>query len=111
MTQAKHISEKVSNGMHLDDLADNAKSLAADAKTFAHDAASTARGKLDAARETVGEMATRAADTAGRLSRQARGSAMKGADAVADFVRERPFVALGAAFIAGYVAISLIRRR
>lgn len=106
MTQAKPTNERNgnSNGLHLDDLADTAKS-------FAAEAAHTARGKLDAARESVGEMAHRAADSAGRLSRQARGGAMKVGDAVADMVRERPLVAIGTAFVAGYITISLLRRR
>jgi ElaB/YqjD/DUF883 family membrane-anchored ribosome-binding protein len=109
MTQAIPTNEQNGNGngngsMHLDDLADTAKS-------FAAEAAHTAREKLEAARESVGELATRAADTAGRLSREARGGAMKVGDAVADMVRERPFVALGTAFVAGYITISLLRRR
>ena len=107
MTQAKSTNERngsTSNGLHLDDLADTAKSLAAEA-------AQTAREKLDAARESVGDLAHRAADSAGRISRQARGSAVKVGDAVADMVRERPLMAIGTAFLAGYLAVSLLRRR
>ena len=87
-----------------DGLADNARNLVTDA-------AHTAREKLDAARVQVEDMAGRAASTARDLSRQARGSLTKLNEAVVDFVRERPLVALGTAFVAGYVTISLLRRR
>jgi ElaB/YqjD/DUF883 family membrane-anchored ribosome-binding protein len=100
MTQANGTG----NGMHLDGHADTAKA-------FAAEAAHTARGKLDAARESVGELAHRAAESAGDLSRRARGGAMKLGEAVADMVRERPLMAIGTAFVAGYFTISLLRRR
>lgn len=90
--------------MNVDGLADSARSLVTDA-------AHTARGKLEHAREQVEEVASRAADAAGKLSKQARGGIVKVGDSVAEFVRERPFVALGTAFVAGYITISLLRRR
>lgn len=89
----------------------NADGLANGARHLVSDAAHTAREKLDAARVQVEDMAGRAADTARDLSRQARGGLSKVNEAVVDFVRERPFVALGTAFVAGYLTISLLRRR
>jgi ElaB/YqjD/DUF883 family membrane-anchored ribosome-binding protein len=85
--------------------------LTESARHLVTDAAHTAREKLDAARVQVEDMAGRAAETARDLSRQARGSLTKLNEAVVDFVRERPFVALGTAFVAGYLTISLLRRR
>jgi ElaB/YqjD/DUF883 family membrane-anchored ribosome-binding protein len=103
MTQAKLSSER--NGtVNVDHLTESARSLMSEA-------AYTARDKLEHAREQVEEVASRAADAAGRLSKQARGSLAKVGESVGDFVRERPFVALGTAFVAGYITISLLRRR
>lgn len=100
MTQAKTLNNGTTN---VDHLADSARSLVSEA-------AQTARGKLENAREQVEDVASRAADAAGRLSKQARGGLQKVGEAVAELVRERPFVALGTAFVAGYITISLLRR-
>lgn len=140
MTQLKNMSDRISGEMQrLDDLADSGKPLASDAKSLAKDAVSTAkdklgaareagsdmaedaaslakgavgaaRGKLDAARKAVTEAASHAVDTAGRVSRQAGDGVRKGADVVADLVRERPLLALGAAFAAGVATLALVTR-
>ena len=112
MTQAKPVSgtPNSSNGngngnnVNVEGLADSARSLVTDA-------AHTAREKLEAAREQVEDVAARAATTARDLSKQAGAGLTKVNDAVVDFVRARPYTAIGASFLAGYVIISLLRRK
>lgn len=133
MIQAKPLNDRIGNAASkLEDLADNAKSVASnklddaksfasdagdsarskldDARSFASDAADSARHRLENAREQVGELASRAADGAGRLGRRARGGVVNVGESVADLVRERPFVALGVAVLVGAGIVAIVRR-
>jgi ElaB/YqjD/DUF883 family membrane-anchored ribosome-binding protein len=91
----------------------NAKDVAADVKDSALDAADAARGKLGAARERIGEMASAVGDTARSAGRGTRRGVMKAGKTVAAFVEDRPWIAVGAAFVLGCAVVSLIavRRR
>lgn len=89
---------------------DAGSDMTEDVASLAKDGVGAARGKLDAARKAVTEAASHAVDTAGRVSRQAGDGVMKGADVVANLVRERPLLALSAAFAAGVATLALATR-
>ncbi len=88
-----------------------ADSLADSARTIVSGAAQTAREKLEAARIQVEDVASRAASTARDLSKQAAGGLEKANESLVEFVRARPLVAIGTSFVAGYLIISLLRRK
>lgn len=89
----------------------NAKDVASDAKDVASDLADSARGKLDAARERIGELAGAVGDSARSMSRGTRDGVVKAGKTVAGFVEDRPWLAVGAAFVLGCAVVSLIAAR
>jgi ElaB/YqjD/DUF883 family membrane-anchored ribosome-binding protein len=107
---ASRVDDALSRGK---DVASTAKDVASDVKDAAFDAADSARGKLGAARERLGDIASSVGDSAMGMSRGARDGVVKASKSIANFVEDRPWVAVGAAFVLGAALVSLvaIRRR
>jgi ElaB/YqjD/DUF883 family membrane-anchored ribosome-binding protein len=75
-----------------------------------HGLMDAARTHLGNARDSVESAAGRAADMTERYGHKAGDKLTRASDVLASFVRERPFVAIGAAFALGYFAVRMIRR-
>jgi ElaB/YqjD/DUF883 family membrane-anchored ribosome-binding protein len=96
-----------SSTANLDTLASNARNIASDVVDAARDRLGSLK---DTVKDSVENVASRTADATSRAGERAGGSLTRASDVLAAFVRERPFVSLGAAFAVGYLAIRIMRR-
>lgn len=79
---------------------DDLKTSASDAADSVKQAAARASDTLDAAKEQVRDYAARGVEYAGDYSGE-----------LAEFIKREPWLALGGAFIIGYVTAQLLRSR
>lgn len=105
---ASRVDAAMTNGR---EAASNIKDVASDVKDKAFDAADSARDKLSAARERLGDIACAVSDSARGMSRGTRDGVVKAGKSVANFVEDRPWVAVGAAFVLGAAIVSLVAAR